>query len=254
MDIIQKFIEKMNYTNDESVEGIILYGSYQTNTYNGVSDVDIIVFYNNNSNRNIKGYLSVDGVEFEYYERTLKAYYERANDDYRNSEDTLLSAIGHGRILVDKKGEIIKLQQYILKVYAKALPKLDDNEIKYMAKSISKSISKLSFFTKTKCKYFCVYYCNVLEKIRIFYHKLNGFSNLTLASVYKIYNNKDLQKIQYKSMPGEKFINLYMSCLNVNNAQKCKYLKRIKKIYYYTIKDLNLDFRNMEIDLKNKNH
>lgn len=254
MNIVNKFIDKMKYTYDINVEGIILYGSYQTNTNNPSSDIDIIILYNNNIKRDVKGYMRIDGTEIEYYERTLKAFYNRATNDYKNAEDTLLSAIGHGNILFDRNLETIKLQRFVLSIFEKSLPKLNDNDIAYMSKSINKAISKLKYYEEINCEYFTVYYCITLEKMREFYHRLNGYSSLTTSSVYKIYTDKRLQIIQYKTMPGENFINLYMSCLNVNNQYKREFLKRILKLYEFSIKNLNIDFNNLRINIENKNH
>lgn len=254
MNVVEKFVKKMQYDTDENVEGIILYGSYQTKTTNAVSDIDILIIYNDESKRNIKGYTKLEGIEIEYYERSLNFLYRRTEEDFKNSEDTLLSAIGHGMLLLDKNGKVLELQRFVLEIFKNHLPKLEINEIQYLAKGINKAITKLMYYTKINHDYFTIYYSITLEKIRVFYHKLIGCSSLTLASVYKIYTNKELQKVQYKIMPPQEFIDLYINCISVNNKQMEEYLRKIENLYKYVIKDLQINFDDMRIELNNKNH
>lgn len=254
MKFVQDFIKKMQYEEDKAAEGIILYGSYQTKTNNIASDIDILVGYNDEAEKNIKGYTKVHDIEVEYYERSLKFLYARVKKDFANSEDTVLSAIGHGMILMDRSGRVAELQEFTLEVFKEHLPRLEVNEIQYLSKGINKAIKKLIYYTMNNSDYFTIYYSLTLEKIRVFYHKLLGCSSLTAASVYKIYTNKDLQKIQYKTMPPQEFVDLYLECISVNNKQKEEYLSKIIKLNEYAMRNLQIDFDNMRVELNGKNH
>ena len=142
--IIRTFLEKQRYLDDINVEGVVFYGSYQTKTNTDDSDVDLIIIYSDNSNKEtIKAYKEFEGYNFEYFERTLKNLYDRVDNDYNNFEDTLLSAIGYGEILVDKNKKIKQLKEYILKKYKKGLPQLKEEDKVYYAKSLSKAIVNL---------------------------------------------------------------------------------------------------------------
>ena len=48
-EVIYDFLNEFGYTEDERIEGVIFYGSYQTNTNKENSDVDLIIIYNSNS-------------------------------------------------------------------------------------------------------------------------------------------------------------------------------------------------------------
>ena len=51
----------------------------------------------------------VDGIQVEYFERTISKIYERANSDYMKCEDSLLSMIGYGEVIFDRNGKIADL-------------------------------------------------------------------------------------------------------------------------------------------------
>ena len=44
-NIINKFVKKQNYLNNEHVIGIIFYGSYQTGMQTDISDIDIRIIF-----------------------------------------------------------------------------------------------------------------------------------------------------------------------------------------------------------------
>ena len=82
-EVIGEFLKEQGYLNDANIEGVIFYGSYQTNTNTNSSDVDLMIVYNDESNKeSIKGYKSYNGYNFEYFERTLSSLYKRADFDY----------------------------------------------------------------------------------------------------------------------------------------------------------------------------
>ena len=53
-EVIYDFLNEFGYTEDERIEGVIFYGSYQTNTNKEDSDVDLIIIYNSNSQKQHK--------------------------------------------------------------------------------------------------------------------------------------------------------------------------------------------------------
>ena len=56
-EVIMNFLNDEGYIDDSNVEGVIFYGSYQTNTNTDSSDVDIMIVYSDESNKEpIKGY------------------------------------------------------------------------------------------------------------------------------------------------------------------------------------------------------
>lgn len=44
-DVINEFLKEQGYLNDPNVEGVVFYGSYQTNTNTDSSDIDLMIIY-----------------------------------------------------------------------------------------------------------------------------------------------------------------------------------------------------------------
>ena len=119
-----------------------------------------------------------------------------------------------------------------------------------LAKALHKAMERLNIMKENSNPYFNIFYGITLEKIRDFYHKLNGFSNISTANVCKLYTNKKLQEAQHKSLPEDKFINLYLNC--VNNID----YRNILELYNYSIRDIkdDVDFYNIRLKLGNRQH
>ena len=84
-EVIYDFLNEFGYTEDERIEGVIFYGSYQTNTNKEDSDVDLIIIYNSNSQKATqKEYIQYKGYNFENYQRTLQNLYDRVDKDFEN--------------------------------------------------------------------------------------------------------------------------------------------------------------------------
>lgn len=250
-EIISDFLKDQGYLNDPNVEGVIFYGSYQTNTNTDSSDIDIMIIYSDESNKEaIKGYKKYKGYDFEYFERTLSSLYKRAEYDYIHFEDTLYSSVGYAELLIDKNQKLKKLQNYVLTKYKEGLPKLEDDEKMNLAKSLHKSMERLYKMREISNPYFSIFYGITLEQIRNYYHKLNGFSNISTANVCKLYTNEKIQRAQHKNLPENKFIELYLKC--VNNVE----YKNILELYSYVIRDIkdSVDFYNIRIKLGNRQH
>ena len=98
--------------------------------------------------------------------------------------------------------------------------------------------------------YFKIYYSLVLDKIRIFYNKLGGFSNMSSSKIYKLYTDEKMKIVQHKFMPEEQFIKLYVECI-----QNIKY-ENIQNLYTYSIRDISkeIDFDNIRLSLGNRQH
>ena len=254
MDIeetIHDFLDEYGYTNDKNLEGVILYGSYQTKTNKKDSDVDLIIIYSSEVEMDaMKEYKQYKNYNFENYERTLKNLYERVDRDFLNYEDTMLSAIGYGEIIEDKNGNIKELQRYTLQKYKNGLPKLGKQDVIYGAKSIHKSIECLKEMDLENSPYYSTFYAITLDKIRDYYNKKNGYSNMSTSKVYRLYTDEVMQTVQHKFMPEKYFTDSYLQCINTNEFEE------INKLFKYVIRDIadNVDFYNIKFNIGNRNH
>ena len=210
-----------------------------------------MIIYSDESNKEaIKGYKKFKGYDFEYFERTLSSLYKRADHDYLHFEDTLYSSVGYAELLIDKNQKLKKLQDYVLDKYKDGLPKLKYEDKMNSAKALHKSMERLNKMKENNNPYFYIFYGITLEKIRVYYHKLNGFSNISTANVCKLYTNEKLQEVQHKDFPKDNFIELYLNC--VNNID----YKNIFELYNYVIRDIkdSVDFYNIRLKLGNRQH
>ncbi len=63
LDIINKFIAKMNYKNDSHFLGVYFYGSCLTGFNNSSSDIDLHIIFDNSDLKHIfRGVCYIDGI------------------------------------------------------------------------------------------------------------------------------------------------------------------------------------------------
>lgn len=248
-EALNKFIDEMNYLKNKDVEGIIFYGSYHTGTYNEYSDIDLTIFFNDDSDINqIKGFKTVNGIQVEYFERTISKIYERANSDYMKCEDALLSMIGYGEVIFDRNGKVKELIEYVKEKYSRPLPGYIRHEAVYQIASLRKAVIATNELRLQNDPYFENFYFLTVERIRDFYHKLKGFSNLSQTKIYKLYTNEKLQKAQHKKIPERQFIELFFSAIEEGTTKKEK-VERVNELFKYAIRDYNLNFDDLRVDL-----
>ena len=253
-EVLNKFIDDMNYLKNPEVEGIVFYGSFHTNTSNEFSDIDLMILFNDDSDINqIKGYKTVNGIQVEYFERTISKMHERANSDYMKCEDSLLSIIGYGEVIFDRSGKVNDLVEYIKEKYARPLPCYTKHEATYHIAGIKKAVLGVEELMLQNDPYFETYYFLTVERIREFYHKLNGFSNLPQTKVCKLYIHKELQEVQHKKVPEKEFLELYFKAIEEGTSKEEKII-RVNNLYDYSVRNYNIDFDDLRIDLGKKRY
>ena len=143
-----------------------------------------------------------------------------------------------------------ELQQYTLEKYKNGLPKLSNDDIIYGAKSIHKSIENLNKMNREQSPYYQMFYSLTLDKIRDYYNRKNGFSNMSTSKVYKLYTDNVMQKVQHKFMPEEEFIDMYLKCMEQRNIED------INNLFSYITRDIkDIDYKNIKIIIGgDKNH
>lgn len=253
-EALNKFIDEMNYLKNEDVEGIIFYGSFHTGTYNEYSDIDLTILFNDDSDINqIKGFKTVNGIQVEYFERTISKIYERANSDYMKCEDALLSMIGFGEVIFDRNGKVKELIEYVKEKYSRPLPGYIRHEAIYQIASLRKAVKATDQLRLQNDPYFENFYFLTVERIRDFYHKLKGFSNISQTKIYKLYTNEKLQKAQHKKIPERQFIELFFNAIEEGTTKKEK-VERVNEFFEYAVRDYNINFDDLRVDLGKKRY
>ncbi len=253
-EALNKFIDEMNYLKNDEVEGIVFYGSFHTGTANEFSDIDLMILFDDDSYANqIKGFKTVNGIQVEYFERTISKIYERANSDYMKCEDSLLSMIGFGEVIFDRNGKVKELIDYVKEKYSRPLPGYTRHEAIYQIASIRKAVLATEELRVQNDPYFENYYFLTVERIRDFYHKLKGFSNLSQTKIYKLYTNEKLRQAQHKKIPEQEFINLFIRAIEEGTSKEEK-IERVNQLFDYTIKGFKINYDDLRIDLGRKRY
>ncbi len=253
-EALNKFIDEMNYLKNDDVEGIVFYGSFHTDTYSEFSDIDVMVLFDDDSDANqIKGFKTVNGIQVEYFERTISKIYERANSDYMKCEDSLLSMIGFGEVIFDRNGKIKELIDYVKEKYSRPLPGYTKHEAVYQIASLKKAVLAIEELRSQNDPYFENYYFLTIERIRDFYHKLKGFSNLSQTKVYKLYTNEKIRLAQHKKIPEREFIELFFRTIEEGTTKEEK-VRRVNEFFNYATRDYKINFDDLRIDLGRKRY
>lgn len=252
---INKFIEDMNYLNNEHALGALFYGSYLTGLNHKSSDIDMhIIFDDSLKNHLIRGNKYYYGLKIEYFEKPISDLYLSIDNDFEKRNVAWLSIIGTSEVLFDKTGQIKKLQQYAINKYNNPIPKLDLETAKEYVSIISNRIEKLELSAGENSPYFIHLYHLTIEKIRVFYHDLNGLPKLSTSKVYKLYTNELYRKsyLCYE-IPETEFINLYLDAISANNISNQERLEKVKNLFNYAKRNIDIG-KEYRILIKSRNN
>ena len=253
--IIKKFITKMNYLENEHVIGCVFYGSLLTGHAGKNSDLDLhIIFDNSEPDRLIRGNEIIDGIRIEYFEKPIGDVYLSAENEFHNQNNATLSIIGKSRIIFDKTGEIKKLQEDVCRVFSIPLPPLSCDEAKEHVSIINNRMERLKLAAEDGSPQFIHLYHLTIEKIRKFYHRLNGYSRIPTSKVYKIYTDKDYREaVNKEGMPDQTFVEMYLDAITTVSTDYYVLLKKAQELYSYAKRDVSLDEGSYRIRIESRN-
>ena len=250
---VSTFINKMGYLENEHVLGCFLYGSYTTGYSTKNSDIDVLVVFDNDDKKHlIRGNEYVNGLRIEYFEKPINDLYLSLENDFNNQCNALLSIVGTSKIIYDKGG-LLELRERVLEKYIEPLPKLDEEEAKEYVSILNNRMEKVQDAFNKKNPYFNLLYYVTIEKIRKFYHKLNGLPTVPTSKVYRVYTDEKYRKSFYKDdIPEEEFVKLFLkaACTECSNEEK---YELICELYEYAKRNVRLDEKDYRILIKSRN-
>ena len=250
---ILKFINEMDYHNDEHCLGVIVYGSSLTGYNTDISDIDLhIVFDNFNPNHLIRGSKIIDGTKIEYFEKPINDIYLSIENGYLNQNNALFSMIGNGTIVFQRDNKLSLLQQYAVNRFMTSMPPLSEDEAKEQVSIINNRMEKLEKFAMNNDPRFDHLYHLVIDKIRKFYHKVLGISKIQTSKVYRIYTDDEYRKSMSKENPEQEFVNMYLNLITTNCDDKLHKFQMVRQFYRYATRNIDLgeDYR---IFIKSRN-
>lgn len=255
LNIIREFISIMKYEENEHVLGIIFYGSFLTGYNHKRSDIDLhIIFDNSKPQHLIRGCQYIKGIRIEYFEKPINDLYLSIDNDFLNQKNAYLSIIGKSKIILDKSGEIKKLQSYALEKYSKPLPPIEEETAKEYISIINNRMEKLRKLVEEDSPYFYHLYHLTLEKIRKFYHRLNSFPEVQTSKVFRIYTDKKYRRaFCQENMPEKKFISMYINATTDTSLNKKEKLVKVTKLFDYAKRKVVLNEEEYRIKIKSRN-
>ena len=241
--IILDFINDMKYLENEHVLGCFFYGSFLTGYNSKNSDIDLhIIFDNSDSLHLIRGNKYVDGIRIEYFEKPINDLYLSVDNDYNRQNNALLSIIGTSRIIFDKNGDLKKLQQYTLNTFSNPLPLLETEDAKEYVSILNNRMEKLEKACLDNNPYFYHLYHLTIEKIRKFYHRLNGLPEVQTSKVFRVYTDEKYRKSFYKdNIPEQEFIDMYLDAICDKNLDMQSKLEKVQNLFNYAKRTITLD-------------
>ena len=253
LDIINRFISKMGYTNNSHFLGIYFYGSSLTGFNNKDSDIDLHVIFDDNDLKHIyRGVCYIDGIKIEYFEKCISDVYLSVKNDIKECNWSWYSMIGKSYIVCDKNDELSKLQKYALEVY-KNINGIDEEDIYEYIAIINNRMSKLKkCLDEDSPNFYSLFYITV-EKVRRFYHSIHGFPKINTSKIYKVYKDDEYRKSYFPfEFVSDEFKNIYLSIIESNDLEKKKLFNLLEKLYLYVLNDRKLD-SEFRIHIKSRN-
>ena len=256
INIIKKFIDKMGYLNNEHVLGCFFYGSYLTGYNTTNSDIDLhIIFDNSNPKHLIRGNDYIDGVRIEYFEKPINDLYLSVDNDFERQCNALLSIIGTSMIVFDKTGDLGELQDYALNKFLNPLPPLEEDDAKEYVSILNNRMEKLENAANKNALEFDHLYHLTIEKIRKFYHRLNGMPEVQTSKVVRVYTDEAYRESFYKdNIPEEEFITMYLDAISDRSDNNQDKFNKVKKLYEYAKRNVKLEEGSYRILIKSRNN
>lgn len=255
LEIIDKFINKMGYRDNIHYLGTYFYGSSLTGFNNKNSDIDLHIIFDNSDIKHIyRGIYYIDGIKIEFFEKNINDLYLSVRNDIKERNGSWYSMIGTSKIIDDHTSELKELQKYTLKVYKKGLPKMEEQDIMEYIAIINNRMEKLRLLYMNEDPSFYSLYYITIEKIRRFYHSINGFPKINTSKIYKVYKNDDYRKTYFPGdFVSDGFKNMYFNLIETTSRDKKELFDNLEKFYLYVKAGRELPKDNYKIKIKSRN-
>lgn len=254
-ETIQDFLKTNNYLQDEHVLGVLFYGSYKHGLNNQNSDIDLHIIYDDSKPEHlIRGNTFVNGIRIEYFEKPISEIYNNVEEGYTTQDNATESIIGKAEIIYEKDNSMHDVQEYVLDKFKNGLPFLTENEAKEQVSIINNRMEKLKKYAEEDSYFFEHLYHLTIEKIRRFYHNLNGMPRIETYKGFKLYTNKQYQDMfSIHNIPEQKFLDMYFELIQIQGKSKKEMFEKLKEFYDYAKITVDLEEHNYRIPIKSKN-
>ncbi len=253
LDIINMFIDNMNYKNNSHFLGVYFYGSCLTGFNNSSSDIDLhIIFDDSDLNHIFRGVSYIDGIKIEYFEKCISDVYLSVKNDIKECNWSWYSMIGKSYIICDKNDELKKLQEYTVSTY-KNISGLDEEDILEYVSIINNRMDKLKkCLDEDSFNFYSLFYITV-EKVRRFYHSIHGFPKINTSKIYRVYKDDNYRKSYFPfEFVSYEFKRIYLEIIESKDLDKNKLFSLLLELYNYVLDGRKLD-SEFRIHIKSRN-
>ena len=146
------------------------------------------------------------------------------------------------------------LQAHVLDKFKNGLPHLTENEAKEQVSIINNRMEKLKKYAEEDSYFFEHLYHLTIEKIRRFYHNLNGMPRIETYKGFKLYKDKKYQEMfSIHHIPDREFLEMYFELIQSHGESKVVMFEKLRRFYDYSRRTVELDEHNYRIPIKSKN-
>ena len=141
-----------------------------------------------------------------------------------------------------------------MKQFSKPLPPLDLEDAREYVSILNNRMEKVRKAAYENNPNFTHLYHLTIEKIRKFYHKLNGLPAVQTSKVYRVYLDEEYRKSFYKDdIPENEFVSMYISAVTDVKSNNEEKLKKVEKLFDYAKRNVFLDSNEYRILIKSRN-
>lgn len=202
-ELIEKFLSKTGYLEDEKVCAIVFYGSRIRGTNKDSSDLDVLVI--SKQRKNMKAAMLIDGIKIDYNIFSVYDLFDIAYEKRVINNAYFESVLKNG-LVIKNNGILEELREYL-----DSLEGINNHKKKVSNQVLDEIKELYDNFVTAKQSY---WYYNLLEKLRMTYNYLNNCSYISMVKVYDVFSNGDFYEDAYSiSLPSLSFRSLFIEAV-----------------------------------------
>lgn len=160
-EILKKFFDKQIVDRD-SLNGILITGSYAKNIQHPGSDIDVVLISKSKSKIRKRGNIIVDGVMVEYYVNTYQQILKYFEVDKEHYNPMIYFSILEGKIVFEKYGILSRLKKMAKLWMDKQFPSVKNTSVEFAKYVISDTLNKMeSLYRKRSDSFTFSYFINL---------------------------------------------------------------------------------------------
>ncbi|SHL00145.1 Nucleotidyltransferase domain-containing protein [Chryseobacterium polytrichastri] len=241
---MKNFEEKIiSYLKKDDVNGILLTGSYATQTQTEKSDIDIRIIFDKNIKHTIKGVKYIDGYKLSYFGENIDMVKRRMSIDFSRNSRFEARLFTLGKILYDKNGYVEELIQYA-KIFMENTFQKKTTQDDIILKMYSLHIRYQSLLHTSISDPIYIYnYISLMKAILITYSLILNSEMVIDIKPDKILSNSSYrEKNLWKDFPDSTFVELWIKSITEINP------KNMEVIYkYIQTKTLVIEEKDFEV-------